>query len=107
MSDLAPNAQQWINVILIWLGFGIVTGLLAQALVPGRQTAGVVGTLVVGVVGSAAGPLLLSLLVSRPNFNPISPLGLLAAVAGAVVLLIGQRIATAYSGVREADDAGE
>lgn len=82
--DLAPAAQQWINLILIWTGFGILVGLLAKAIVPGREPAGPVGTLLVGMVGSVVGPLALTLLWRRDHFNPISPLGFFAAISGAV-----------------------
>ena len=90
--DLTPAAQQWINLILIWTGFGILVGLLAKALVPGREPAGPVGTLLVGMIGSVVGPLALTLLWRRDPFNPISPLGLLAAIGGVLVLLVVYRV---------------
>ena len=102
--ELAPAAQQWTNVVLIWLGFGILAGLLAKALIPGREPAGAVGTLVVGVMGSFAGPLGLSLLMGSRDFNPISPLGLLASVGGAIVLLVAYRGIGVYRAMQEADD---
>ncbi len=94
--ELSQTAQQWTNVVLIWLGFGIVAGLLARVLIPGREPGGAVGTLLIGVVGSCIGPLALGYLLERRDFNPISPLGLLAAVAGAVVLLVGYRVIAAW-----------
>ena len=94
--ELSQIAQQWINVVLIWLGFGIVAGLLARVLIPGREPGGAVGTLLIGVVGSCIGPLALAFLLEQGDFNPISPLGLLAAVAGAVVLLVGYRVIAAW-----------
>jgi uncharacterized membrane protein YeaQ/YmgE (transglycosylase-associated protein family) len=106
--DLAPSAQQWINLILIWVGFGIVVGLLAKALVPGRDPAGPVGTLLVGMVGSVVGPLGLTLLWRRDQFNPISPLGFFAAVAGALLLLVAYRILTPwFFRPKEEDDSAE
>jgi uncharacterized membrane protein YeaQ/YmgE (transglycosylase-associated protein family) len=47
---------------------------------------------VIGIVGSVVGPLSLCLVLEREHFNPISPLGFLAASAGALVLLIGYRL---------------
>ena len=38
--ELSPAAQQVVNVVLIWLGFGVLTGLLARALLPGREPRG-------------------------------------------------------------------
>ena len=106
--DLTPAAQQWINLILIWTGFGILVGLLVKALVPGREPAGPVGTLLVGMIGSVVGPLALTLLWHRDQFNPISPLGLLAAIAGALVLLVVYRILSPwFFRPKPEDDAGE
>ncbi len=91
--ELSNVAQQWINVTLIWVGFGTLAGLLARALVPGREPEGAVGTVVIGIVGSAVGLCALSWALERPTFNPISPLGFFAAVGGAFVLVIIYRIA--------------
>ena len=94
--ELSEAAQLWVNVALIWVGFGVLAGLLAKSLIPGREPSGAVGTLVIGVVGSAIGPLSLCLLLKRQAFNPISPLGFLAAVGGALVLLIAYRVLVAW-----------
>ncbi len=102
--ELSPAAQQWTNVVLIWLGFGIVAGLLAKALIPGREPAGPVGTLLVGVIGSFVGPLGLSLVIGSGDFNPISPLGLLASVGGAAVLLLAYRGLGVYRAMQEGDE---
>jgi uncharacterized membrane protein YeaQ/YmgE (transglycosylase-associated protein family) len=106
--DLAPPAQQWINLILIWTGFGILVGLLAKALVPGRQPVGPVGTLLAGMVGSVIGPLALTLLWRRDQFNPISPLGFFSAIAGALLLLAAYHILTPWLfQPKEEDDRAE
>lgn len=104
--ELSEAAQQWVNLVLIWIGFGALVGLLTKAMLPGREPQGTVGTLLIGVVGSALGPLALTLFWDRPEFNPISPLGFLAAIGGAFVLLIGYRLAiTCWIVHREEDDA--
>ena len=90
--DLSQGAQHWANAILLWLGFGIVAGMLAKALLPGREPAGTLGTLVIGVVGSALGPFVLSCFLHREKFNPISPAGLMSAVGGSIFLLLSYRL---------------
>ena len=52
--ELSQTAQHWTNIVLIWIGFGIVAGLLARLLLPGREPAGAAGTLVIGVLGKHA-----------------------------------------------------
>lgn len=95
--ELSQTAQQWVNVVLIWIGFGTVAGLLARTVLPGRDPGGAVTTLVIGIVGSTGGLLVFSYFAShfwdgQPP-NPISPLGLLAATGGAFVLLVVYRLA--------------
>jgi len=94
--DLSSIAQQWVNLIFLWIGFGTIVGLLAKALLPGREPAGTVGTLLIGITGSVLGPLVLTMTLHQEHFNPISPLGFLVAIAGAFVLLVLYRLLNSY-----------
>ncbi len=90
--ELSASAQRWTNVVLLWLGLGILAGLLARFLLPGRHPSSAAGTLLVGILGSTVGLLVLSLLRRDPAFNPISPLGIFAAAAGAAAVLTAYRL---------------
>lgn len=90
--ELSSVAQQWINVTLIWVGFGTLAGLFARALIPGTEPQGAVGTVVIGIAGTAVGLCGLSWALNRATFNPISPLGFFAAVGGAFVLVVIYRV---------------
>lgn len=90
--DLSPTAQHWANALLIWLGLAILAGLLAKFILPGRRPEGAAGTLLIGLVGSTLGPAVLSACLRRPDFNPISPLGMFAAIGGTVVALVAYRL---------------
>ncbi len=103
--DLSPAAQHWVNVVLIWVGFGTLAGLLARVILPVREPAGPVPTLLLGIVGSMIGLLAVSWLWRDRPMNPISPLGFLAAVAGAFLLLTGYRVLGAFL-FRRKEDAG-
>jgi len=111
VGALSEIAQQWVNVTLIWIGFGTLAGLLARAILPGRDPGGAVSTLVIGITGSTLGLLVLSYFSSRfwegePS-NPISPVGLLAATGGAFVLLSAYRLAsTLFAIEQEETDIG-
>ena len=103
---LSPNAQQWINVVLIWVGFGTLAGLLATVVLPSRRSIGPFLAVVMGIVGSMIGLLGLSWLFPDRPLNPINPLGFLAATIGAFVLLVLYRLAGAFF-VRRQDDVVE
>jgi len=90
--QLAQNAQHWVNVVLIWVGFGTLAGLLARVVLPVEEPRGAIPTLLLGVVGSVVGLFALSLFLSDGQLNPISPLGFLAATACAFCLLILYRL---------------
>ena len=87
MPELTSTAQHWVNVVLIWLGFGCLAGLLARLVLPLREPQGLFATLTLGVTGSAVGLGVLSWTIPGRAMNPISPLGLVAATGGAIVLL--------------------
>ena len=90
--ELSQNAQHWVNVVLIWVGFGTLAGLSAKVIIPLRQPSGSLAALVLGIVGSVVGLLVLSLFVNDRQLNPISPLGFLAATGGAFLLLVCYRL---------------
>ena len=94
--QLSPLAQHWINVVLIWVGFGALAGLLATVILPLRRPAGPFSTLVMGIAGSMVGLLGLAWLSPGRELNHISPLGFAAATAGAFVLLILYRLGCAW-----------
>jgi uncharacterized membrane protein YeaQ/YmgE (transglycosylase-associated protein family) len=89
--ELSPVAQQWVNVVLIWVGFGTLAGLLAMLILPIRQPSNPAATLILGITGSLLGLYCLSWLLQGRQFNPISPVGFLAAAAGSFLLLIAYR----------------
>jgi uncharacterized membrane protein YeaQ/YmgE (transglycosylase-associated protein family) len=100
---LSPAASHWIYVVLVWVGFGTLVGLLATVIFPFRRPAGPFWAVVTGIVGSTIGLLGLSWLFPDRELNPISPLGFLAATLGAFVLLVLYRIGFALFGKHETD----
>lgn len=86
--ELSAVAQQWVNVVLIWIGLGTVAGLVAKLVLPVTEPSSAAGTLVIGVLGSTAGLAVLSGILGSTTLNPISPFGLFAACAGAFALML-------------------
>lgn len=78
--------------ILSWILFGLVAGIIAKVLMPGKDPGGWIVTIALGIGGSFVGGYLAGLLhlaPAGPGFN-LRSLG--TAVAGAFVLLILYRL---------------
>ena len=74
---------------LLWLlTIGLVAGLLARAIVPGKDSMSWLATLVLGVAGSVDGGSLLGLLTGGLRDSGFGPAGLIGSVLGAVIVLI-------------------
>jgi len=98
MENLAfpEQLQLWANDVLVWIGFGTLVGLLAKAIMPGRDPGGAVATLLMGIGGTVIGCATLSYLYVGHRVTPISPLGFLVGTAGAFILLFFYRLLGGY-----------
>jgi uncharacterized membrane protein YeaQ/YmgE (transglycosylase-associated protein family) len=89
--------QKVANDLLVWVGFGTLAGLLAKAIMPGRDPGGAVATLMMGIGGSVIGCGTLMFFWGEGNrVTPISPLGFLVATGGAFILLFFYRVLSGY-----------
>jgi len=71
---------------------GLLAGLLARAVVPGRDPLGIIGTMILGVVGSFLGGTLWSLLFGDGGFDLQKADTFIGAVIGAVIALLIYRV---------------
>lgn len=76
-----------VSGLIVFLIIGLLAGLLARAIVPGRQGMGIVGTMLLGMVGSIIGGLIASLFRRGEVFS-LHPAGLLMSILGAIVVLL-------------------
>ena len=90
---------QWMNTVLVWIGFGTVVGLIAKAVLPGRDNGGALATVIIGILGSVIGAALLSFFVEGAHVTPISLLGFFVALGGTTLLLISYRLIGGGSGM--------
>jgi uncharacterized membrane protein YeaQ/YmgE (transglycosylase-associated protein family) len=72
--------------LLLFAVFGFFAGLLARALMPGKQKMGLLMTSLLGMAGSFVGGFLSSLVFHYRMFD-LHPSGFIASVIGALVLL--------------------
>jgi uncharacterized membrane protein YeaQ/YmgE (transglycosylase-associated protein family) len=88
--------QSYVNLGLTWIGFGTVVGMVAKALMPGRDPGGSVATLMMGIVGTLIGCALLKYFYPQETILPISVKGFLVGTAGALVLLSCYKVFGGY-----------
>ena len=67
---------------------GLIAGLLARAIIPGKQSMGILLTIVLGIVGSFVGGFLGFLLFGAdPNGGFLQPSGIIGSILGAIIVL--------------------
>ncbi|MBV9211855.1 MAG: GlsB/YeaQ/YmgE family stress response membrane protein [Acidobacteria bacterium] len=86
--------------ILGWIVFGLIAGLIAKAIMPGKDPGGVIITMLLGIAGAVIGGFIGRALfgygqvadsagdISRPGFF----MSLILSVIGAVILLAAYRL---------------
>ncbi|MFE5409076.1 GlsB/YeaQ/YmgE family stress response membrane protein [Microbacterium sp. NPDC056569] len=67
---------------------GLIAGLIARAVIPGKQSMGILLTIVLGIVGSFVGGFLGFLLFGAdPNGGFLQPSGIIGSILGAIIVL--------------------
>jgi uncharacterized membrane protein YeaQ/YmgE (transglycosylase-associated protein family) len=76
---------------LIWIALGLVAGLIAKFIMPGRDPGGFIVTIVLGIVGALVG----GLISTRLGYGDVTGFNLpslVIAVLGSILLLIIYRV---------------
>jgi len=76
--------------IVLWILFGLVVGIVAKLIMPGRDPGGVILTIVLGVVGALLGGWVGRLM---GLYREGETAGFIMAVVGAVIVLALYRLA--------------
>lgn len=71
--------------IIGWVVFGLIAGFLARMIHPGDDRMGLLGTMLLGIIGSLVGGGIATML--RFGTTPYDPAGWIMSILGAVVLL--------------------
>ena len=74
--------------ILGWIVFGLIVGVVAKLLMPGRDPGGMIVTILLGIVGAVLGGFLGRVL---GLYGPNEAAGLIMSIVGAVILLFAYR----------------
>ena len=76
---------------IVWIVLGLIAGVIAKLMMPGRDPGGFIITAIIGIVGALIG----GFLSTRLGFGDVTGLNLpsiLIAVVGSVVLLLIYRL---------------
>ena len=76
--------------ILGWIVFGLVVGIIAKLIMPGRDPGGFIVTVLLGIVGAVLGGWMGR---TMGMYGPNEPAGFLMALIGAIILLAIYRMA--------------
>jgi uncharacterized membrane protein YeaQ/YmgE (transglycosylase-associated protein family) len=88
---ISADVQAWFELLLLWIGFGTCVGLLAKALMPGRDPGGAIATLLMGITGVIIG-CGVYMLIYGERISPVTLVGLMCGTMGAFVLLLFYRL---------------
>jgi uncharacterized membrane protein YeaQ/YmgE (transglycosylase-associated protein family) len=75
--------------IIGWIFFGLIVGIVAKFLTPGRDPGGFIVTILIGIVGALVGGFLGRVI---GLYNENDPVGFVMAVVGSIVLLLLYRM---------------
>jgi uncharacterized membrane protein YeaQ/YmgE (transglycosylase-associated protein family) len=79
--------------ILVLIVVGLIAGMLARLLVPGRDRIGILGTIALGIAGSFVGGFIWNLVdYHRVAPHRFHPAGIIGSVLGAIVVLLLLRV---------------
>jgi uncharacterized membrane protein YeaQ/YmgE (transglycosylase-associated protein family) len=77
--------------ILGWILFGLVVGIIAKFIMPGKDPGGIIVTILLGIVGALLGGYIGQAL---HLYGPGEPAGFVGATLGAILVLFIYRMAT-------------
>jgi uncharacterized membrane protein YeaQ/YmgE (transglycosylase-associated protein family) len=82
-----------LTYIIVLIIVGLIAGAIARLLVPGRDRMGILGTIILGIVGSFVGGFLWNLF----DYHRLAPthfhtVGIIGSIIGAIIVLLIMRL---------------
>ncbi|ECH2877536.1 GlsB/YeaQ/YmgE family stress response membrane protein [Salmonella enterica] len=74
--------------IIAWIIFGLIAGVIARLLMPGRDGGGFILTCILGIVGAVVGGWLATMFGIGGSISGFNLHSFLVAVVGAIVVLV-------------------
>src|SRR4051794_20731435 len=79
--------METLGTMISWGVFGLVIGLVARMLYPGRQSMGFVATMILGIIGSFVGGFISFAFGFRPEEGAFRGAGWIMSIIGAMVVV--------------------
>src|ERR1044071_5677393 len=99
MNDAKRGTSRvMVTFIIVLIIVGLIAGAVARLLVPGRDPIGILGTILLGVVGSFVGGFLWQLIEFHRIPHKFHTSGIIGSIIGAVILLLILRLTGAERG---------
>jgi uncharacterized membrane protein YeaQ/YmgE (transglycosylase-associated protein family) len=76
-----------IGSVIAWACFGLVVGLIARAIYPGRQKMGFLATMALGILGSLVGGFVSWMLGYDPQDGAFQGAGWILSIIGALIVV--------------------
>lgn len=74
--------------IIAFIVIGLIAGLIARAILPGRQSMGLIATTLLGMVGSIVGGMIGALFSRSRHVFDLEPAGIIMSIIGAIIVLM-------------------
>jgi uncharacterized membrane protein YeaQ/YmgE (transglycosylase-associated protein family) len=87
-----------VTFIIVLIVVGLIAGFVARLLVPGRDPIGLLGTVLLGIVGSFVGGFLWYLIEFHRIPHKFHTSGIIGSILGAILLLVILRLTGAERG---------
>ncbi len=78
--------------IISWVVFGLIAGVVAKLLMPGRDPGGCIITMLLGIAGAFVGGFLYEQFTGNAQYTQFDPGSLVTAILGAMLLLFVYRL---------------
>lgn len=94
--DYVAQFEPFVHQMLEWVGFGTIVGLMAKAIMPGKDPGGAIATLAMGIFGTIMGCGIVAYFFEGQMLTPISVPGFFVGSAGAFTILFFYRLLGGY-----------
>ncbi|WP_184730330.1 GlsB/YeaQ/YmgE family stress response membrane protein [Saccharopolyspora phatthalungensis] len=78
--------------ILSWIVFGLIAGVIAKFILPGRDPGGIIVTILIGIVGGLLGGWIATRIMGAAGVTGFNLMSFVWAIVGSVILLLIYRL---------------